>query len=457
MDEKAYIQEIIQKARKAQAKIETFNQKQVDRAVRAVAKVVYDNAEELARMAVDETGMGVYEDKVLKNKGKARVIWNNLKDKKSVDIIDYDEKTKVYLVAKPIGVIALVTPTTNPIVTPMCNIMFALKGRNAAVIAPHPRAKGCTAYTVELIKKELVKLGIDEDIVQVIKEPSIELTNEVMRQADTVVATGGMGMVKAAYSSGKPSLGVGQGNVQVVLDRDIDIVDAVKKIIVGRAFDNGIICSGEQTVIAPKDTYDDIIKAFLDNGCYYLDDQSKIDRIREVMYPGGGIISRDVVGQSPYTVAKMAGVDIPENTKVLLLKAKGAGKEDVLCKEKMCPIMATFMYDTFEEGVDIARVNLEYEGMGHSAAIHSNDRKHIEYAGVKLHVSRVIINQTASTSIGGSFFNGFAPSTTLGCGTWGNNSISENLDYKHLINISRIGLLNTDAVQPSDEEIWAEI
>lgn len=457
MDEKAYIQELVQKARAAQAKFEKFDQLQVDRAVRATAKVVYDNAEELARMAVDETRMGVYEDKVAKNKGKSRIIWNSLKGKKSVDIIDYDEKEKLYYVAKPIGVIALVTPTTNPIVTPMCNIMFALKGRNAAIVAPHPRAKACTAYTIELIKKELVKLGLDEDIVQVTPEPTIELTTELMRQADTVVATGGMGVVKAAYSSGKPSLGVGQGNVQVVLDRDIDIEDAVKKIILGRAFDNGIICSGEQTVIAPKEDYDKIIQTFVDNGCFYLDDQSQIDKIREVMYPGGGAISRDVVGQPPHKVAKMAGVDIPEDTRVLLLKAKGVGKEDVLCKEKMCPIMTTFSYDTFEEGVDIARVNLEYEGMGHSAAIHSNNREHIEYAGVKLHVSRIIINQTASTSVGGSFFNGFAPSTTLGCGSWGNNSLSENLDYTHLINISRIGLLNTDAVQPSDEEIFAEI
>ena len=457
MDEKTYIGSLIDKARAAQKKFETFNQQQVDRAVRVVAKIVYDNAEELARMAVDETKMGVYEDKVLKNKGKARIIWNSLKGKKSVDIIDYDEKEKLYYVAKPIGVIGLVTPCTNPIVTPMCNLMFALKGRNAAVIAPHPRAKKCGVYTINLIKKELVKLGLDEDIVQIIEEPSLELTNELMRQVDTVVATGGMGMVKAAYSSGKPSLGVGQGNVQVVLDKDIDIEDAAKKIIVGRAFDNGIICSGEQTVIAPKEIYDDVIRAFVNNGCHYIDDQAKIDKIREVMYPGKGAISREVVGQSPHAVAKMAGVDIPGDTRVLLLKANGTGADDVLCKEKMCPIMATFSYDTFEEGVEIARLNLEHEGMGHSAAIHTNNREHVEYAGVKLHVSRVIINQTASTSVGGSFFNGFAPSTTLGCGTWGNNSLSENLDYKHLLNISRIGLLNTDAVQPSDEEIWAEI
>lgn len=457
MDEKTYIQEMIKKAGAAQAKFETFNQLQVDRAVRIVGKVVFDNAEELARMAVDETKMGVYEDKVLKNKGKPRIIWNNLKGKKSVDIIDYDDKEKLYYVAKPIGVVGLVTPCTNPIVTPMCNLMFALKGRNAAVIAPHPRAKKCGTYTINLMKKELVKLGLDEDIVQIIEEPSLELTNELMRQVDLVVATGGMGMVKAAYSSGKPSVGVGQGNVQVIIDRDADIEDAMKKVILGRAFDNGIICTGEQSIIAPKEKYADVIASFEKNGGYYLDDESKIAKIREIMYPGGGAISRDVVGQSPYKVAKMAGVEIPEKTKVLLLKAKGSGRDDVLCKEKMCPVMVAFEYDTFEEAVDIAKDNLEYEGLGHTVSIHSHTKEHIEYAGVKLHVSRLIVNQVSSTSSGGSFFNGFAPTTTLGCGTWGNNSLSENLDYIHLLNISRIGLLKTDAVQPSDEEIWAEI
>jgi len=456
MDDKQFIKELVDKSRKAQKIYETFNQQQVDRVVRALAKVVWDNAEPLAKMAAEETGMGVYEDKIAKNRGKSRIIWNSLKGKKSVGIIDEDKEKGLFYVAKPMGVIGMVTPCTNPIVTPMCNLMFALKGRNSAIIAPHPRAKKCGRVTVDLMNKEIAKLGAPENLIQYIDEPTIELSGELMRQVDVVVATGGMGMVKAAYSSGKPSFGVGAGNVQVIIDRDADFNDAADKVIKGRMFDNGIICSGEQTVIAPDAKYDEVIAAFKKNGAFYVDDQAVVDKFRKVMFDEQGIISRDVVGQSVQKIASLAGVSVPAGTKVILLKAKGIGREDILCKEKMCPVMAAFSYKTFEDAVRIAQTNLEWEGKGHTAAIHSNNMDHIKYAGVALPVSRLIVNQTSSTGAGGSFFNGFAPTTTLGCGSWGNNSISENLDYKHLINISRIGLLNKDAVVPSDESIWKE-
>lgn len=445
--------EMIAKARVAQKEFEYFNQEQVDQVVREIGKVVYDNAELLARMAVDETGMGVYEDKVVKNRGKAKTIWNDLKDKKSVGIIGREENTGIVLVAKPIGVIASVTPTTNPIVTPMSNAMFALKGRNSIIIAPHPRAKMCSTHTVNLINDALKKYNAPENLIQIIEEPSIELTNELMKAADVIVATGGAAMVKAAYSSGKPGFGVGPGNVQCIIDRDVNFEETVPKIILGRAFDNGIICSGEQSVIAHEEDYDQIIEIFKKNGSFYVDDPVQKEALRKVLFVDG-FINKDVVGQRPHKIGEMAGILIPESVRVLLIEADGIGEADILCKEKMCPVLATFKYKDFAEAVNIVQTNLEYEGKGHSCVIHSNNKEHIEKAGIVLTVSRLVVNQPCSTSAGGSFFNGFAPTTTLGCGSWGNNSISENFTYKHMINISRIGYYRKDVVVPTDQEIW---
>ena len=455
METKVCIDELINNAKLAQEEYSKFSQEKVDKIVRAIAKVVYDRAEELAKMAVEETRMGVYENKVSKNKGKSKTIWNNLKTKKSIGILEEDKSTGIIKVAKPKGVIAAVTPCTNPIVTPMCNAMFALKGGNAIIVAPHPRAKKCNKYVVDLFNEAIKELGAPENLIQTIEEPSIDLTSELMGKVDVVIATGGMGMVKSAYSSGKPAYGVGAGNVQCIIDRDIDISVAVPKIITGRTFDNGIICSGEQSIIAPKESYNEIIEEFKKNGAYYTEDPETIEKFASVMFPENGPINGKIVGQSTQFIADLAGVKIPENTKVIILKARGNGREDVLCKEKMCPVMISFEYDTFEDAVKLAQNDLNFEGKGHSCAIHSNNKEHIEYAGKHLTVSRLVVNQPSSTSAGGSLYNGFAPTTTLGCGSWGNNSISENLDYKHLINVSRIGFFNSDAKVPSDEEIWA--
>lgn len=447
------IQEMVEKARMAQKIFEGFSQKQVDLAVRAVGKAVFDNAEHLARLAVDETGMGVYEDKVQKNKGKGRLIWNHLKNKKSVGVIGRDENTGIVSIAKPMGLIGAVTPVTNPIVTPMSNAMFALKGRNAIIIAPHPRARKCGARTVELINKAINLLGAPEGLIQILEEPSKELTVELMGAVDIVVATGGMGMVKAAYSSGRPAYGVGAGNVQVIFDREIDFNDASRKVIAGRQYDNGIICSSEQAVIFHEDDFEKVIRAFKDNGAFYMEEQKQIDALRKVLFIGG-IINKDVVGQSAIKISRMAGINIPENTKVLLARLD-SNRADLLRKEKMCPVLAAFTYSNFDQAIEIAQTNLNIEGKGHTCAIHSNNREHIEAAGKRLPVSRLVVNQSSSRSAGGSFFNGFAPTTTLGCGSWGNNSISENLDYKHLINIHRIGYPLEGKKVPSDEELWA--
>ena len=450
----ALVKEMMAKARTAQQQFASYSQEQVDDIVRAIGKVVYDNAEQLARDAVDETRMGVYEDKVLKNRGKSKNIWNNLKGKRSVGVISERDKNGIIKVAKPVGVVGAVTPTTNPVVTPMCNAMFALKGGNAIICAPHPRSKQVSTKTVDLMNAEIRKLGGPENLIQIISEPSLARTQELMKTCDVLVATGGPAMVQAAYSSGKPSFGVGPGNVQVIIDTDVDLQETAEKVITGRAFDNGIICSGEQSVIAHKEQYQHVIAAFVASGAHYINDQITADKLRATLFIDGHI-NGDVVGQSAAKIAEMAGIELPADTRVILIKSNGAS-DDILRKEKMCPVMVAFEYDNFDDAVSIAKHNLEMEGAGHSAAIHSKNDAHISQVGVALPISRLVVNEPSSITAGGSLHNGFAPTTTLGCGSWGNNSISENLDYKHLINVSRIGY-KKDASAPSDETIWEAV
>jgi len=443
---------MIKKAKEAQQQFESMSQAEVDSIVRAIGKVIYDHAEELARDAVDETRMGNYDDKVVKNKGKSRAIWNNLKDKASRGVISDRDESGIIQIAKPVGIVGAVTPTTNPIVTPMCNAMFALKGGNAIIIAPHPRAKHCSTKTVNLMNAEIKKLGGPDDLIQVISEPSIDLTKELMSAVDVLVATGGPGMVEAAYSSGKPSFGVGPGNVQVIIDTQVDYREVAKKVIAGRKFDNGIICSGEQSVIAQKSDYQTVIEAFVAEGAHYVDNQEDADKLREVLFTDGHI-SPDVVGKSPQVIADMAGFALTEGAKIILIESNGRD-DDILRKEKMCPVMVSFSCETIDDAIALAKFNLEIEGKGHSCAIHSVNELLVKKAGQQLPVSRLVVNEPSSLTAGGSLKNGFAPTTTLGCGSWGNNSISENLDYKHLINVHRIGYADKNNV-PTDDEIWA--
>lgn len=450
------VPELIAKARVAQAEFEKFSQEQVDAIVRDIGKYVYDNAEMLARMAIDETEIGVYEDKILKNKGKARVIWNNLKDKPSRGVIGEDPETNLVYVAKPMGVVGAVTPVTNPIVTPMCNGMFALKTGNAVVFAPHPKAQKCTEHLTKEFSRIVSSHGGPDNLVQMIMKGSVEKTQELMQSVNVVVATGGGAMVKAAYSSGRPSYGVGAGNVPVIIDRDVDLNDAVDKIVTGASFDNGIICSHEQFVLTPEEKFAQTVEAFVDTGkVWYTDDEEQVQKLRETVFVDGHL-NKDVVGKSPRVVGAMAGLDIPENIRIILLPAKGAGEQDILAKEKLCPVVAILPYGDFDEAVQKARANLLVEGAGHSAALHSGNDDHIRSAGVALPISRLVVNQPSSITAGGSLTNGFAPTTTLGCGSWGGNSISENLDYKHLMNVSRIGRVIKDKPVPTDEEIWAD-
>jgi len=262
-------------------------------------------------------------------------------------------------------------------------------------------------------------------------------------------------MVKSAYSSGKPSFGVGAGNVPVIIDRNINLKEAVEKIVDGASFDHGIICSHEQFVLAPEENFDQTIELFTNTGkVWFTNDKLQIQNLRDVVFHDGHL-NKDVVGKSASDVGKMAGIEIPESARLILLPADGSGTEDVLAKEKLCPVIAIVPYSTFENAVAMAKANLLVEGAGHSAALHSNNDENIQMAGLELPISRLVVNQPSSTTAGGSLTNGFAPTTTLGCGSWGGNSISENLDYKHLMNVSRIGKVIADKEVPSDDEIWA--
>lgn len=447
------IKQMIGKAREAQLLYqEYFNQDSADQAVKVAAKTIYNNAEMLAKMAVEETDMGVYEHKVAKNRNKSKGVWYNLHDKKSMGVLSIDELTGMIEIAKPIGVVAGITPMTNPIVTPMTKIAFALKTRNAIIIAPHPKAKECSSKAVKLIKEALKPLGVPEYLIQVIEEPSIEKTKDLMSMADVVVATGGMPMVRSAYSSGKPSYGVGAGNVQVIFDRYIDFDDAAEKLITGRSFDNGIICSGEQSVIYNEADKEAVFAALKRHGAYIVPAKEKPAVVAAIFE--NGLIARDIVGRSVKDIAKKAGITIPDETRVLLVEAEGIGSEDLICKEKMCPVLAAFSYSHFEQAIHIAKTNLNHEGSGHTAGIHSNNQANIIKAGTEISVSRLIVNAPCATTAGGSIQNGLAVTNTLGCGSWGNNSISENFTYKHLLNITRVAPISTRIQVPTDEEIW---
>ncbi|MDR0519222.1 MAG: aldehyde dehydrogenase family protein [Clostridiales Family XIII bacterium] len=457
MNAQEHVAELIAKARKAQSEFETYSQADVDKAVRAIGKAVYDKAVPLAELAVEETGMGNVEDKIKKNQGKPKVTWYKLKGKPSRGVIRYIEDEGLVEVAKPIGVIGAITPVTNPVMTPIHNAMIALKGGNAIIVCPHPKGVKTGKATVDVMREALVAAGAPIDLIQIVDEASIEVSGLIMQQTDACISTGGPGMVKAAYSSGKPAYGVGQGNVQSLYDTDADIADAVTKTITGRIYDNGVLCTCEQSIFVPSAKADAVAEEFKKQGAYIVSDDAEVETFRKTLFPGGAM-EKDVVGIKPVDIAKRAGIDIPEDTKLIVVRVEKTGADEPLAKEKLFPVLTMYVYDEWDEAVDKAAANIEFEGTGHSCVIHSNTKEHVEQAAIKIKVSRFSVNQIGSNSLGGTLANGLNPTGTLGCGTWGNNSLSENLWFTHLINISRIAYEIPDApgLKLSDDELWAE-
>ncbi|MDF0480447.1 aldehyde dehydrogenase family protein [Vagococcus sp. PNs007] len=446
------IEGMIDNARIAQVEFEKWSQEDVDRVVKAIGKAVYGEGEKLARMAIEETGMGKYEDKINKNKGKSKAVWKQLSGIASRRIIKRNPEEELIEVAKPIGVIGAVTPVTNPSMTPIHNAMIALKGGNAIIFSPHPKAKNTGIETVNIMREALFKEGASKDLLQIVKEPSLLHTTKVMELCDASIATGGPAMVKAAYSSGKPSFGVGAGNVQCVLDRKIDYRESIDKVIAGRIYDNGILCTCEQTLIYPQEIKLSLIDILKEKGGYLIK-EDEMPYFRKHLFPGGKI-NVELVGKSPSELGRIIDMTIPKDTKFIFVMIDEYGEKELFTKEKLCPVLSVIGYESWNDALNIAKTNLLFEGAGHSAVIHSNNTDHIEEFGIVLPISRLVVNQQGSSALGGSLNNGLNPTATLGCGSWGNNSLSENLWWHHLVNISRISYEIKDKEDLSDKEIW---
>lgn len=464
----AYIDELVKKARAAQAVYASFDQEGLNRTARAAARCVYDNAEIFAHEAVEETGMGTVEGKILKQRAAMTTQWCYTKDKISTGIVGWEqgklEVDCVLKIAKPIGVVAAVQPVTNPTTCFGGNAMYALKSGNAIIICPHPRAKNVSNHCGQLMREAIAAVGAPADLVQVIEEPSIEMTTAAMASCDVVIATGGPGMVKAANSSGNPSLGVGQGNCQVIIDKGMeDYFDRLAEgAIENRIWDSGIPCTGEQTVIMPACDADAIVKAFQKHGAMVIEDEETVAKLRELLFEVKNGVSRAnpaYVGQSAQTIGKAIGLEVPDEVKSFLVHIHKYGPEELLCKEKMCPVTNYITYEgDWAEGVAIAKANLLFEGAGHSSDIYTLSEENQKYAGLELPICRLIVNNNNGI-IGGEpyYTNGIIATTGLGCGYWQSNILGENLTYEHLLNYTRMFYTVPGKESPSEEEIWAEI
>lgn len=425
--------------RKAQKIFAGYTQEQVDKIFYEAAKAANQQRIPLAKMAVEETGMGVVEDKVIKNNYAAEYIYNAYKDTKTCGVVEEDPAYGIKKIAEPIGLIAAVIPTTNPTSTAIFKTLIALKTRNAIIISPHPRAKNCTIASAKLVLDAAVKAGAPEGIISWIDVPSLELTNEVMRGADTILATGGPGMVSAAYSSGKPALGVGPGNTPVIIDETADIKMAVSSIILSKTFDNGMICASEQTVTVLEPIYKEVKKEFELRGCYFLK-KDEIDKVRKTILINGALNSK-IVGQSAYTIAKLAGVDVPADTKIIIGEVESVDISEEFAHEKLSPVLGIYKAKTFDEALSKAEKLVADGGYGHTASLYIDTRESEKMAkhAAAMKTCRIVINTPSSHGGIGDLYNfKLAPSLTLGCGSWGGNSVSENVGVKHLLNIKTV-------------------
>ncbi|MDE5947142.1 MAG: bifunctional acetaldehyde-CoA/alcohol dehydrogenase [Oscillospiraceae bacterium] len=437
------LQEIIKRVRTAQEKFSSFSQEKIDKIFKAVATALNTERIPLAKMASEETGMGIPEDKVIKNNYASEYIYNIYKNTKTCGIIEKNEAYGTMKIAEPIGLISAVIPTTNPTSTTIFKILIALKTRNGIIVSPHPRAKKCTIRTAQIALESAVKAGAPEDIIGWIDEPSIELTNNLMKESDIILATGGFGMVKSAYSSGKPALGVGAGNTPAIIEKSADIKLAVNSIIHSKTFDNGMICASEQSVIVDSEIYNEVREEFKYRGCLIMNPE-QIQKIRNIMIKNGKL-NAEIVGQSACRIAELAGFDkseVPENTKILIAEIESSDILEPLAREKLSPILAMYRYENFNTALDIADRLIKDGGYGHTSAIYINEsaqKDKLRRFAHRMKTCRILINTPASQGGIGDLYNfDLTPSLTLGCGSWGGNSTSENVGVKHLLNIKTV-------------------
>ena len=435
------VDELMIKAKKASEEYMKLDQEQVNDIIKAMSMAGLEHPMELAKMAVEETGRGIYEDKITKNMFATEYVYHSIKYDKTVGVINKNEEEGYEEIAEPVGIIAGVTPVTNPTSTTMFKSIIAAKTRNVIVFGFHPSAQKCSVQAATYLRDAAIKAGAPENCILWIEEPSIEATRALMNHpaVNLILATGGTGMVKSAYSCGKPALGVGPGNVPCYIDKTAKLKTSVNDLVMSKSFDNGMICASEQSVIVDKDIKDQFELLMREAGCYFLS-EDETNRLRSKMFieEKGEALNSSIVGKSPYDIAKLAEIDVPKDTKVLVLKENGVGIEYPFSKEKLSPVLAYYVVDNSDEGIELAEKLIEFGGLGHSAVIHSEDDETIQKFSQKVKVGRIIVNSPSTHGAIGDIYNTNMPSLTLGCGTFGGNSTTANVSSVNLINIKRV-------------------
>lgn len=447
---------LVTRARKAQETIAAYSQYQVDQLVTAIAfqLIQEETASAIARLAVEESGLGNRDGKYVKLTKKIRGVLRDIKHEPSVGVIESDERTGITKIAKPVGVIGALVPCTNPEATPVAKAMFAIKARNAIVFSPHPRTKLTNARVVEEIRTVLRRYGAPEDLVITIQDPTVELSAELMRQCDLIVATGGGPMVAAAYSSGTPAYGVGAGNAVVVVDETADIQDAAHKIMLSKTFDFATSCSAENSILAQERVYDRLVTALVSEGAYVLTEREK-KRLQQTMWRDASL-NREIIAQSPDRIARLAGIDAGPETRFFVVEETGVGPDSPFSGEKLSVVVALYQYREFQEAIDLVNRITSYQGRGHSCGIHTTSEDHAEALALRTKTSRVMVNQPQCYANTGNWNNGMPFTMTLGCGSWGGNISSENIGLKHFMNVTWVSRPIPEAV-PSDDELFGDL
>jgi sulfoacetaldehyde dehydrogenase len=453
---KVYVGNLIKRAREAQKIADTFSQDRVNELSTAVAWVAVkdENARELARLALEETRLGDFESKIKKIQKKVKGVQRDIKNMKSVGIIETDREKGIIKIAKPVGIIGALIPVTNPEVTPVILAINAIKGRNAVVFSPHPRSKNTTFKTVDLMRHTLKKHNAPEDLLICADIINKEISNEIMRQCDLVIATGGAEMVKAAYSSGKPAYGVGAGNAVIIIDETADIKSAANKIMLSKTFDCAAGCSCENSLVIKDSIYEDFLIALQNEGGYITNPEEK-KNLQGVMWIEGHINS-EIIAQPADKIASLARINLPVNSKFIIVEEEGIGKEYPFSGEKLSIVLTVYKYHDFEEAIQKVNKIQEYQGAGHSCGIHSFNEDHILKLCLNTKTSRVMVRQPHIYGNSGDWCNGMPFTVSLGCGTWGGNIVSENITLKHYINTTWVSY-PIEQVIPTDEELFGEI
>ncbi|WP_242298919.1 bifunctional acetaldehyde-CoA/alcohol dehydrogenase [Bacillus cereus group sp. BfR-BA-01382] len=439
-DVQEVINTLVENGKEALKALESYTQEQVDHIVHEMALSGLDQHMPLAKMAVEETGRGVYEDKCTKNIFATEYIWHSIKKDKTVGIIHEDPHEEVIEIAEPVGVVAGVTPVTNPTSTTMFKAIIAMKTRNPIIFAFHPSAQQCSVAAAKILRDAAIKAGAPENCIQWIEKPSVEATKRLMNHEGValVLATGGAGMVKSAYSTGKPALGVGPGNVPCYLEKSAHVKRAVNDLILSKTFDNGMICASEQAIIVDKEIYNSVKKEMQDNNCYFVTEEERIKLEKLVINENTCAVNSDIVGKSAHYIASLVGIKVPEDTKILVAEIKGVGAEYSLSREKLSPVLACIKANSREEGFKFCEEMLNLGGLGHSAVIHSTNKEVQKQFGLRMKACRLIVNSPSAQGGIGDIYNAFIPSLTLGCGSYGKNSVSQNVTATHLINVKRL-------------------